>query len=61
MMGGHAVNIIGYGSENGTAYWTVQNSYGAAWGEKGYFRVRRGTNEIGIEDQASSAKILASL
>jgi len=53
--GGHAVQIIGWGTgtaaEKNTPYWLVQNSWGAKWGEKGYVRVRRGTNEIGIEQE----------
>jgi KDEL-tailed cysteine endopeptidase len=40
---GHAVVIVGYGTDNSTgmAYWTVRNSYGAWWGESGYFRVQQ--------------------
>ena len=29
----------------------VANSWNPYWGEKGYFRIKRGTNEGGIEDQ----------
>lgn len=39
----HAVNIIGYGSDSGTLYWLVRNSWGTSWGEAGYFRVLRDT------------------
>ena len=41
--------MVGYGSQNGVKYWKIKNSYGAKWGEKGYFRITRGTNECGIE------------
>ena len=37
----HAVNLIGYGSEDGKDFWIVRNSWGTNWGEKGYFRVAR--------------------
>merc|ERR1712176_1303389 len=30
----------------------IANSWNPYWGEKGYFRIKRGTNEGGIEDQA---------
>merc|ERR1712125_165496 len=52
MAGGHAVKVVGWGQENGNKYWKIANSWNPYWGEKGYFRIRRGTNEGGIEDQA---------
>lgn len=34
-LGGHAVKVIGWGSENGTPYWLVANSWNANWGLQG--------------------------
>ena len=50
-LGGHAVKVVGYGTDiDGVPYWTCANSYGAAWGsEGGFFNIRRGTNECGME------------
>ncbi|KAF2343526.1 Peptidase C1A papain C-terminal, partial [Trinorchestia longiramus] len=56
----HAVVLVGYGEdeETGMKYWIVKNSWGADWGEQGYFKIRRGTNEVGIESGASSATVI---
>jgi C1A family cysteine protease len=37
----HAVEIVGFGVDNGTKYWSVRNSWGKDWGESGYFRILR--------------------
>ena len=50
MLGGHAIKILGYGTENGTPYWLVANSWNSAWGDNGYFKIKRGSNECNIEN-----------
>merc|ERR1712032_712640 len=58
-VGGHAVKVVGWGVENGVKYWKIANSWNPYWGEKGYFRIRRGNNEGGIEDQVIGASATA--
>jgi len=49
-VGGHAVKVVGWGSEGGVNYWKIANSWNPYWGEKGYFRIKFG--EGGIDAQA---------
>jgi cathepsin B len=50
-LGGHAIKVIGYGTEAGVDYWLVQNSWTTTWGDGGYFKIARGDDECGIESQ----------
>jgi len=48
-LGGHAIKILGWGEENNSPYWLVANSWNPHWGDGGYFKILRGSNECGIE------------
>lgn len=50
-LGGHAIKIIGWGEENNVPYWLIANSWNSDWGEKGFFRILRGSDHCGIESQ----------
>jgi cathepsin B len=54
-LGGHAIRIVGWGLDNGLKYWKVANSWNPFWGESGYFRIVRGTDECGIEDDVTAS------
>jgi cathepsin B len=56
-LGGHAVEMIGWGTENGEDYWLIKNSWNEEWGDNGLFKIARGVNECGIEDSVSGGKI----
>ncbi|KAK3445750.1 hypothetical protein EUGRSUZ_A00982 [Eucalyptus grandis] len=50
VLGGHAVKLIGWGTtDDGEDYWLIANQWNRSWGDDGYFKIRRGTNECGIE------------
>lgn len=53
-LGGHAIKIMGYGSENGQDYWLVANSWNESWGDEGTFKIARGNDECGIESSISA-------
>jgi cathepsin B len=54
-VGDHAVRVIGYGTYCGVPYWLIANSWGTGYGQAGYYKIRRGNNEIGIESDVWEA------
>lgn len=56
-LGGHAIKIIGWGVENGTKYWLIVNSWNEGWGDKGTFKILRGSNHCGIENSSNAGVV----
>jgi len=53
--GGHAIRILGWGTEGGLPYWLCANSWGTTWGKLGgYFKILRGADECGIEENVTA-------
>jgi len=46
----HAVVAVGFGHQDGMDYWIVKNSWGAAWGDHGFFKIQRGVNMCGVSN-----------
>jgi len=53
----HCVQIEGYDTSASTPYWNVRNSWGTAWGEKGYIRLQYGQNTCGMAEEATTAVV----
>lgn len=51
----HGVLLVGFGVDGSTPYWTIKNSWSASWGEQGYIRVQRGTNQCLITQAPTSS------
>ncbi len=44
--GGHAIKMLGWGTENGMDYWLCANSWGTSWGMTGFFKIKQGDSGI---------------
>jgi len=51
LAGYHAVKIIGWGTDAASKlpYWIIANSWGESWGQKGFFWMKKGTDECQME------------
>jgi cathepsin B len=56
-LGGHAIKIVGYGTDQGVDYWLVQNSWTTTWGDDGFFKIATTGSNGGISDQAVAGKV----
>ncbi len=57
-LGGHCVDIVGWGTSGGTDYWICKNSWGTSWGTLGgWFLIKMGEVEIGTQAAAHQPKV----
>lgn len=50
----HVVEVTGWGiTPSGLRYWVVRNSWGTYWGQAGWFKLRRGVDQLLIESNCT--------
>ena len=55
--GGHAIKVLGYGTESGTDYWLCANSWGPSFGMSGFFKIMQGDSGINQQMYACTPSV----
>lgn len=51
----HGVTLVAFGNDASVPYWTIRNSWGWAFGEKGHIRLARGKGMCGVQKRVVTA------
>ena len=51
----HGITLVGYGTSGNKDFWTIKNSWGEGWEEKGYIRLKRGSGTCGVNTNVVTA------
>lgn len=53
----HTAVAVGYDDTHHPPYWLIKNSWGTTWGEAGYIRIAKGSNQCGINQLPSTVRV----
>lgn len=53
----HAVLAVGFDTQHMPPYWIIKNSWGPNWGESGYVRIAKGSNQCLVTAYATTAAV----
>ena len=53
----HTAVVVGYDDRSNPPYWLIKNSWGTSWGENGYIRIAKGTNECGVKEVPTTVQV----
>jgi len=54
----HVAVIVGYDDNSSPPYWIIKNWWSTEWGEEGYIRLEKGTNQCDITSQPLTASVV---
>jgi len=59
----HGITLVGFGTGKNwlgkeVDFWTIKNSWGPSWGEKGYIRLAKGKGVCGINTNVCTSTLV---